>query len=134
MHANACSKYAILWTCKALNMAFGGNSVFIDLFPFLGTKMERGISRVTNNEDLINKARCQVEQDFSSVTLESKSTTETDHPESPPKLNTLECFETPVYTFTLPDITRYPGKVMTKNMYKSKFSDSIGHHSKGMHF
>ena len=31
--------------------------------------MERGISRVTNNEDLINKARYQVEQDFSSVTL-----------------------------------------------------------------
>ena len=79
--------------------------------------MERGISRVTNNEDLINKARCQVEQDFSSVTLESKSTsTETDHPESPPKLNTLECFETPVYTFTLPDITRYPGTVMTKRI------------------
>ena len=69
--------------------------------------MERGISRVTNNEDLINKARCQVEQDFSSVTLESRS-----DPESPQqaKLNTLECFETPVYTFTLPDITRYPGK------------------------
>jgi len=37
------------------------------------TKMERGISRVTNNEDLINKARYQVEQDFSSVTLESRN-------------------------------------------------------------
>ena len=35
--------------------------------------MERGISRVTNNEDLINKARYQVEQDFSSVTLGKKN-------------------------------------------------------------
>ena len=38
-------------------------------YLLIGTKMERGISRVTNNEDLINKARYQVEQDFSSVTL-----------------------------------------------------------------
>ena len=100
-----------MWCLEAILV-----SLIFPLF-FAGTKMERGISRVTNNEDLINKARCQVEQDFSSVTLESKSTsTETDHPESPPKLNTLECFETPVYTFTLPDITRYPGTVMTKRI------------------
>ena len=43
-----------------------------------------------------------------------------DHPESPSsqqqtKMNTLECFETPVYTFTLPDITRYPGKYIFIN-------------------
>ena len=109
--------------------------------------MERGISRVTNNEDLINKARYQVEQDFSSVTLgikrsfclfiffvynnclhylftfsESRNNPSrgSDHPESPSsqqqtKMNTLECFETPVYTFTLPDITRYPGKYIFIN-------------------
>ena len=41
--------------------------------------MERGISRVTNNEDLINKARYQVEQDFSSVTLGTPETRFSEH-------------------------------------------------------
>lgn len=69
--------------------------------------MERGISRVTDNEILVNKARCQVEQDF------IKDGSNPGSPDSPHKTYRQligDCIETPVYTFTLPDITRYPGK------------------------
>ena len=66
--------------------------------------MERGISRVTDNELLIDQARNLVEQDFS-----AKQSPEAD---SSPTRNfrqiVTDCIDTPVYTFTLPDITRYP--------------------------
>ena len=67
--------------------------------------MERGISLVTDNEILVDKVRCQVEQDFNKEIDPS--------PESPHKIYRqliADSIETPVYTFTLPDITRYPGK------------------------
>ena len=68
--------------------------------------MERGISRVTDNERLIDHARNLVEQDFTSKSSPEDS-------ESSPTRNfrqivITDCIETPVYTFTLPDITRYP--------------------------
>ena len=74
--------------------------------------MERGISRVTDNEILVDKARCQVEQDFNKVSTNSTSS-DASSPESPTKTYrqlVADCIETPVYTFTLPDITRYPGR------------------------
>ena len=67
--------------------------------------MERGISLVTDNEILVDKVRCQVEQDFNKEIDPS--------PESPHKIYrqlVADSIETPVYTFTLPDITRYPGR------------------------
>ena len=70
--------------------------------------MERGISRVTDNEILVDKARFQVEQDFN----KANSSDAASSPESPTKTYrqlVADCIETPVYTFTLPDITRYPG-------------------------
>ena len=51
---------------------------------------------------------------FTSLESRNNPSRGSDLPESPSsqqtKMNTLECFETPVYTFTLPDITRYPGE------------------------
>ena len=70
------------------------------------TKMERGISRVTDNELLIDQARNLVEQDFS-VSKQSPEAAK----ESPTRnfrQIVTDCIDTPVYTFTLPDITRYP--------------------------
>ena len=68
--------------------------------------MERGISRVTDNELLIDQARNLVEQDFS-VSKQSPEIKE-----SPTRnfrqIVVTDCIDTPVYTFTLPDITRYP--------------------------
>ena len=68
--------------------------------------MERGISRVTDNELLIDQARNLVEQDFS-VSKQSPEAKE-----SPTRnfrqIVVTDCIDTPVYTFTLPDITRYP--------------------------
>lgn len=88
--------YVILHACQETNL-------------FAGTKMERGISRVTDNEILINRARCQVEQDFS-TRPDSKSPPAAENLDSPQKnlRQLVDCIETPVYTFTLPDITRYP--------------------------
>ena len=71
--------------------------------------MERGISLVTDNEILVDKVRCQVEQDFNKEIDPS--------PESPHKIYrqlVADSIETPVYTFTLPDITRYPGRKFQK--------------------
>ena len=65
--------------------------------------MERGISRVTDNEILIDQARNLVEQDFT-----SKSSPESESPTRNFRQIVTDCIETPVYTFTLPDITRYP--------------------------
>jgi OTU domain-containing protein 7 len=79
--------------------------------------MERGISRATENEILISRARGKVEHDFSvsfnSSRPDSKSPLAAgSHPDSPTSKNAtrflMDCIETPVYTFTLPDITRYP--------------------------
>ena len=68
--------------------------------------MERGISLVTDNEILVDKVRCQVEQDFNKAEIDPSPL------ESPHKIYrqlVADSIETPVYTFTLPDITRYPG-------------------------
>lgn len=66
--------------------------------------MERGISRVTDNEILVNKVRCQVELDFNKETE-----TAPDSPKATYRQLIGDVIETPAYTFTLPDITQYPG-------------------------
>ena len=54
-------------------------------------KMERGISHATANESLVSAARTVVQHDFS-----EDATT-----------NVVCSVETPQFTFTLPDLTRY---------------------------
>ena len=80
--------------------------------------MERGLSRVTDNEVLVHQARSQVEQDFN-ITSRTCATPPVESPDSPPGghqnyRQLVDGIETPVYTFTLPDITRYPGKRICK--------------------
>ncbi len=94
--------------------------------------MERGISRVTDNEILVNKARCQVEQDFNKATSSESSCKEElqetlpsdqdqQQQQSPVTVGKNfrhqlmmhgDSIETPAYTFTLPDITQYPGELL----------------------
>ena len=86
--------------------------------------MERGISLVTDNEILVDKVRCQVEQDFNKEIDPS--------PESPHKIYrqlVADSIETPVYTFTLPDITRYPGKKF-QEIYRFTFFFKSENHRK----
>lgn len=59
-----------------------------------GKKLARGISRATDNVNLVSKARSEFALDFRDNAL----------------VNLNQYFiETPVYTFTLPDLTIYPG-------------------------
>jgi hypothetical protein len=62
---------------------------------FLGKKLARGISRATDNVNLVSKARSEFALEFRENAL----------------CNVNQYFiETPIYTFTLPDLTIYPGK------------------------
>ena len=70
--------------------------------------MERGISRVTDNEILIDHARNLVEQDFSAKQSPEGSENSNSSPTRNFRQIVTDCIDTPVYTFTLPDITRYP--------------------------
>jgi OTU domain-containing protein 7 len=62
----------------------------------LGKKLARGISRATDNVNLVSKARSEFALDFRDNALVN--------------LNQQYFIETPVYTFTLPDLTIYSGK------------------------
>ena len=69
-------------------------------------KMERGISHATANESLVSAARTVVQHDFHHIQIV----------QSNPDLSSLAgspnqgcVVETPLYTFTLPDLTSYPG-------------------------
>lgn len=62
---------------------------------FSGKKLARGISRATDNVNLVSKARSEFALEFRENAL----------------CNVNQYFiETPIYTFTLPDLTIYPGK------------------------
>ena len=107
--------------------------------PLAGSqKMARGISRVNDNMQIISQVRDQVEQDFSqagvilhspdispppSAGSRSRSSGGEEDPDSPLPPggpNHPTCFkqfmdygiETPLSTFMLPDITRYPGGII----------------------
>jgi hypothetical protein len=58
-------------------------------------KLTRGISRATENVNLVSRARSDIALDFRENAVCS--------------VNQF-FIETPVYTFTLPDLTIYPGK------------------------
>ncbi len=99
------------------------------------TKMERGISRAVDNEYLVNQARTCVASDYlppkfveaglkedqqSCCNEPSDSRNSPDSPDSgasvasglyPGNLFSGGFIETPVYTFTLPDLSCYPGKL-----------------------
>ncbi|KPM04270.1 OTU and UBA-like domain-containing protein [Sarcoptes scabiei] len=65
---------------------------------FVDKKLSRGISRASDNENLISKARKEVAQDFMTSTRGSRL------------LNLDKLLETPDFTFTLPDIYSFPDK------------------------
>lgn len=65
-----------------------------DLFP--DKKLSRGISRASDNENLISKARLEVAQDFITSTRGSRL------------LNLDKLLETSDFTFSLPDTSIYP--------------------------
>lgn len=64
------------------------------LFLFTVKKLTRGISRATDNVKLVSRARSDIALDFGENAV----------------CNVNQYFiETPVFTFTLPDLTVYPG-------------------------
>jgi hypothetical protein len=73
------------------------NVVYVTIVPV--KKLTRGISRATDNVNLVSRARCDIALDFKENAVCS--------------VNQF-FIETPVYTFTLPDLTIYPGKYRKK--------------------
>lgn len=64
------------------------------LTVFEGKKLERGISRATENVTLVYRARQEFEMDFHAHIHEQND-------------KNLNFIDTPDYTFTLPDLTKY---------------------------
>lgn len=60
----------------------------------LGKRLSRGISRATENVNLVSRARSKLAKEFVASTSE--------------KNQILTGLETPVYTFSLPDLSIYP--------------------------
>lgn len=80
------------------------------VFAIGRVKMERGISKASENEYIISQARSQVENEFQPSP---------DSPDSTPSvfhsgITACGFIDTPVYTFILPDLTIYPGKASLK--------------------
>jgi ribosome-associated translation inhibitor RaiA len=67
-----------------------------DLIDGLNKKLSRGISRATDNVNLVSKARNEFAQDFKTSSRGSRL------------LNTNSFLETPDFTFTLPDLSIHP--------------------------
>ena len=59
------------------------------IFLYLDKKLNRGISRATDNVNLVSQARSEMLVDGCDQELS---------------------VETPIHTFTLPDLTKFPGK------------------------
>lgn len=85
---------------SASHNSFDLNNVQVSRYPYYyyyylaGKKLARGISRATDNVNLVNKARCELGLDFRENNV----------------CNVNQYFiETPVFTFTLPDLSIYPG-------------------------
>lgn len=66
----------------------------IDCSKHVGKKLERGISRATENVNLVSRARQEFEMDFHTQCHEQNE-------------KNLNFIDTPDYTFTLPDLTKY---------------------------
>jgi len=76
-------------------------------------KMERGISHATANESLVSAARNKVQKDFHHIQTvqSSQSNHQFKRADSVDwQIANGQCFvlETPLYTFSLPDLTNYP--------------------------
>ena len=67
-----------------------------DLIDDSNKKLSRGISRATDNVNLVSKARNEFAQDFKTSSRGSRL------------LNTNNFLETPDFTFTLPDLSIHP--------------------------
>ena len=65
-------------------------------YVFSVKKLTRGISRATDNVNLVSRARSDMALDFKENAVCSVN---------------QYFIETPVYTFTLPDLTVYPGNL-----------------------
>lgn len=71
-------------------------------------KMERGISHATANESLVSAARTVVQHDFHHIQAAQSMQVDLQQPESPRPSPGHDCvIETPLYTFSLPDLTNY---------------------------
>lgn len=86
----------------------------IDIFDC--KKLERGISRATENVNLVSRARQEFEMDFHSPHC---------HEQNEKNLNFID---TPDYTFTLPDLTKYSDdfrKFLEKDLIESSTLNSL---------
>ncbi|XP_055621530.1 OTU domain-containing protein 7B-like isoform X2 [Toxorhynchites rutilus septentrionalis] len=91
----------------------------IDIFDC--KKLERGISRATENVNLVSRARQEFEMDFHS----SSSSSAHCHEQNERNLNFID---TPDYTFTLPDLTKYSDefrKFLEKDLIESSTLASL---------
>lgn len=68
--------------------------LYIDWDDNTGKKLERGISRATENVNLVSRARQEFEMDLHTQCHEQNE-------------KNLNFIDTPDYTFTLPDLTKY---------------------------
>lgn len=88
--SDACDSSVLSTPTKFTSFKYQRNG---DVFP--DKKLSRGISRASDNENLISKARSEVAEDFKTSHRGSRL------------LNIDKLIETPEFTFTLPDIHRY---------------------------
>ena len=72
--------------------------------------MERGISHATANESIVSAARTVVQHDFHHIQVVQSNQDLSSVARSPGQGCVVE---TPLYTFTLPDLTSYPGKLVS---------------------
>ncbi|KAH7643786.1 otu and uba-like domain-containing protein [Dermatophagoides farinae] len=88
--SDACDSSVLSTPTKFTSFKYHRNG---DSFP--DKKLSRGISRASDNENLISKARLEVAEDFKTSHRGSRL------------LNIDKLIETPEFTFTLPDIHRH---------------------------
>ena len=72
--------------------------------------MERGISHATANESIVSAARTVVQHDFHHIQVVQSNQDLSSVARSPGQGCVVE---TPLYTFTLPGLTSYPGKLVS---------------------
>ncbi|XP_058839574.1 OTU domain-containing protein 7B-like isoform X2 [Topomyia yanbarensis] len=85
------------------------------LIDYNGKKLERGISRATENVTLVSRARQEFEMDFHTHCHEQNE-------------KNLNFIDTPDYTFTLPDLTKYSEefrKFLEKDLIESSTLNSL---------
>ncbi|XP_039437712.1 OTU domain-containing protein 7B-like isoform X3 [Culex pipiens pallens] len=88
------------------------------LIDYNGKKLERGISRATENVNLVSRARQEFEMDFHSPLSGCAEQ----------NAKNLNFIDTPDYTFTLPDLTKYSDdfrKFLEKDLIESSTLNSL---------